>query len=125
MKLVIIEGIGKKQTIEKYLGKGYRVFATGGHIRDLPVHTLGVDVSKNYEPNYQIISDKKEIVKKLIEAAGESEEILLATDPDREGEAISWHLANVLKIPQSQKARIVFNEISKKRFRTHFCLREK
>lgn len=114
MKLVIIEGIGKKQTIEKYLGKGYRVFATGGHIRDLPVHTLGVDVANNYQPNYQIISDKKEVVKKLIEAANESEEILLATDPDREGEAISWHLANILHIPENQKVRIEFNEISKK-----------
>ncbi len=114
MKLVIIEGIGKKQTIEKYLGKGYRVFATGGHIRDLPVHTLGVDVSNNYKPNYEIIRDKKDVVKKLLEEAKESDEILLATDPDREGEAISWHLATVLDIPTSKKARIVFNEISKK-----------
>lgn len=114
MKLVIIEGAGKKETIEKYLGKGYKVFATKGHIRDLPTKTLAVDVNNNFEPKYAIISDKKDTVKRMISEAQAADEVLLATDPDREGEAISWHVANVLKIPFDKKARIVFNEISKK-----------
>ncbi len=114
MKLVIIEGIGKKETVEKYLGKGYKVFATKGHIRDLPTKTLAVNVKNNYEPKYEIIPDKKDTVKSMIDAAAKADGVLLATDPDREGEAISWHVANILNIPVTDKVRIEFNEISKK-----------
>lgn len=114
MKLVIIEGIGKKETIEKYLGAGYKVFATKGHIRDLPSKSLAVNIKKNFEPKYVIMDDKADIVKNLISTAAKADEILLATDPDREGEAISWHVANILNIPQDKPVRIEFNEISKK-----------
>lgn len=118
MKLVIIEGIGKKDTIEKYLGKGYKVFATKGHIRDLPAKSLAVNVKKNFEPKYDIMEDKVDIAQKLKQEAKNAEAVLLATDPDREGEAISWHVANILGIDPSDQVRIVFNEISKKAITT-------
>lgn len=114
MKLVVIEGVGKKPAIQKYLGSGYKVFATMGHVRDLPVRTLAVDVNDNFRPTYQIMTDKKKVVDDLKKEAEKAEEILLATDPDREGEAISWHIATILGIPEDRKARITFNEISKK-----------
>ena len=114
MKLVIIEGIGKKETVEKYLGSGYKVFATKGHVRDLPAKTLAVNVKNNFEPRYEIMPDKKDVVNSMKTAAAKADEVLLATDPDREGEAISWHVANILGIPTERKARIEFNEISKK-----------
>lgn len=114
MKLVVIEGIGKKETVEKYLGPGYKVFATKGHVVDLPPKSLAVNVKNNFEPKYAVIEDKKDTVKSLKEAAAKAEEVLLATDPDREGEAISWHVARLLGIPPEKKARIEFNEISKK-----------
>ncbi|MCL2797347.1 MAG: type I DNA topoisomerase, partial [Firmicutes bacterium] len=115
MKLVIIEGAGKKETIEKYLGKGYKVFATKGHVRDLPLRSLAVNVSNNFEPTYAVMDDKKEVVERLKEAANKaSDGVFLATDPDREGEAISWHVAHLLGIDPAEPVRIVFNEISKK-----------
>ncbi len=114
MKLVVIEGAGKVKTVEKYLGKGYKVFATKGHIRDLPVKTLAVNVKNNYEPKYEILPDKKDTVKELKRLAEKAESIYLATDPDREGEAISWHIANVLGLSDSEKVRVEFNEISQK-----------
>ena len=114
MKLVVIEGAGKVKTVEKYLGKGYKVFATKGHIRDLPVKTLAVNVNNNFEPKYEILPDKKETVKELKRLAEKAEVIYLATDPDREGEAISWHIANVLGLDETQKVRVEFNEISQK-----------
>ncbi len=114
MKLVVIEGIGKKETVEKYLGSGYKVFATKGHVVDLPQKSLAVNVKKNFEPKYVVMDDKKDTVKSLVDAASHAEDVLLATDPDREGEAISWHVANLLKIPKDKPARIEFNEISKK-----------
>ncbi len=114
MNLVIIEGAGKKETIEKYLGTGYKVFATKGHVRDLPVHSLAVNVGNNFEPRYVIMEDKKAIVDDLIKKAKAADQVFLATDPDREGEAISWHLAHILDIPENKKVRIEFNEISKK-----------
>ncbi|MCL2370847.1 MAG: type I DNA topoisomerase [Firmicutes bacterium] len=114
MKLIIIEGAGKKETIEKYLGTGYKVFATKGHIRDLPQKSLAVNVAKNFEPNYVIMEDKESIVSSLKSMAGKADEILLATDPDREGEAISWHLAHILGLDAEKKVRIAFHEISKK-----------
>lgn len=113
MKLVLIESSGKQETVQKYLGKDYKVFATKGHVRDLPVKTLGVDIDKNFAPDYQIMSDKKKLVTQLKDLAKKSDEILFATDPDREGEAIAWHLYHILGIDPKTPARIVFNEISK------------
>lgn len=113
MKLVLIESSGKQETVQKYLGKEYKVVATKGHVRDLPVKTLGVDIEKNFKPEYQIMSDKKKLVTSLKETASKAEEILFATDPDREGEAIAWHLYHILGINPKTPSRIVFNEISK------------
>lgn len=113
MKLVIIEGVGKKDTIKKYLGSGFDVQATGGHFRDLQKRALSVDVEDNYKPKYVIANDKKEAVKKLKEKAEKADEVLLATDPDREGEAIAWHLAYALGIKPTEAHRIAFNEITK------------
>lgn len=114
MKLVVIEGAGKVKTVEKYLGKDYKVFATKGHIRDLPVRSLAVNLKKNFEPKYEIMPDKKSTVEELKKLAAKSDEIYLATDPDREGEAISWHIANVLGLDEKAPVRVEFNEISQK-----------
>jgi DNA topoisomerase-1 len=111
--LVIVESPAKAKTIRKYLGKNYAVEATMGHIRDLPKSQLGVDIDNNYEPKYITIRGKGEVLNKLRKEAKKSDKIFLATDPDREGEAISWHLAKALKIDDSQKIRIEFNEITK------------
>jgi len=113
MKLVIIEGVGKKDTIKKYLGAGYDVQATGGHFRDLQERALSVDIENNYEPKYVVPTKKKDFVKKIKDHADKADEILIATDPDREGEAIAWHLAHVLKIKPDQAKRVEFNEITK------------
>ena len=113
MNLVIIEGLGKRETIKKYLGPEYEVVATKGHVRDLPEKTLGVNVLENFRPQYEIMPDKKDIVKMLKEKSSKAERIFLATDPDREGEAISWHLANILELDPNSPIRIAFNEISK------------
>ncbi|MFI3163546.1 MAG: type I DNA topoisomerase [Bacillota bacterium] len=114
MKLVIVESPTKAKTIEKYLGKKYKVIASQGHIRDLPESTLGIDVKGDFSPKYVISQSKKDIVKTLKAQTAKAEEVLLATDPDREGEAISWHLAQALKLPTNIKNRIVFNEITEK-----------
>lgn len=113
MKLVLIESSGKKETVEKYLGKGYKVIATKGHVRDLPVKKLGVDIEHNFKPDYVIMSDKKKLIEYLKSEASKAETVLFATDPDREGEAIAWHLETVLGVDPKDKSRIVFNEISK------------
>ena len=89
MNLVIIEGFGKRETVQKYLGSGYKVFATGGHVRDLPKKRLAVDVRHDFEPTYVVMDDKKTIAEDLKKAVASSDGVLLATDPDREGEAIS------------------------------------
>ncbi|MDR0855104.1 MAG: type I DNA topoisomerase [Christensenellaceae bacterium] len=112
MKLVIVESPAKAKTIQKYLGEGYIVEASGGHVADLPEKTLGIDINNAFEPEYVINAKKKDLVKRLTQSVKKSEEVFLATDPDREGEAISWHLANVLSIPDA--ARVEFNEISPK-----------
>ena len=111
--LVIIEGIGKRETIQKYLGKDFEVVATKGHVRDLPVKTLGINMDNHFEPKYEIMADKKDIIKKLKEKAAKADNIFLATDPDREGEAISWHIAYILNLNCQDNIRIEFNEISK------------
>ena len=113
MKLVIIEGIGKKDTIKKYLGGDFEVVATKGHVRDLPQKTIGVNVRNNFEMNYTIMPDKHDIVKMLREKSAKADKIYLATDPDREGEAISWHLCNILGLNPEDPIRIEFNEITK------------
>ena len=111
--LVIVESPAKAKTIGKYLGKNYIVEASMGHVRDLPKSTLGVDIEDNFNPKYITIRGKGDLIAKLKKAAKKADKVYLATDPDREGEAISWHLANILKIPQDKKCRIVFNEITK------------
>lgn len=113
MNLVIIEGVGKQDTIKKYLGSNFEVVATKGHIRDLPEKSLGVNVNDNFKPQYVIMPDKEDIVKKLKAKSAKAEHIYLATDPDREGESISWHLAYVLNLNPDDPIRIEFNEISK------------
>ncbi|KYH35809.1 DNA topoisomerase 1 [Clostridium tepidiprofundi DSM 19306] len=112
-KLVIVESPAKSKTIKKYLGKNYVVEATMGHIRDLPKSQLGVDVDNNYTPKYITIRGKGKTLENLRKQAKKSDKVFLATDPDREGEAISWHLAKALKIDEDQKCRIEFNEITK------------
>lgn len=112
-KLVIVESPAKAKTIKKYLGKNYVVEASMGHVRDLPKSQLGVDIEKNYEPKYITIRGKGELLDKIKKLAKKSEKIYLATDPDREGEAISWHLANILKIDTEESCRIEFNEVTK------------
>ena len=112
MKLIFIEGPGKKPSIEKYAGKEYKVIPTLGHIRDLPVRGMNIDIANNFEPNYQILPDKKKVVENMIYEAKRAEQILIATDPDREGEAIAWHICNILNLNQDDPIRIEFNEIS-------------
>ena len=112
-KLVIVESPAKATTIQKYLGDGYEVMASMGHIRDLPKSKLGVDVDHGFTPAYENIKGKEDLIKKLRSAAKKSEEILLATDPDREGEAISWHLAELLGVDIRKNNRITFTEITK------------
>ena len=111
--LVIVESPAKAKTIAKYLGKNYTVEASMGHVRDLPKSKMGVDIENNYEPKYISIRGKGELIDKLRKAAKKADKVDLATDPDREGEAISWHLANLLKISEDSQCRIVFNEITK------------
>ena len=112
-KLVIVESPAKAKTIGKYLGKNYIVEASMGHVRDLPKSKLGVDIEDNFSPKYITIRGKGELLDKLKKSAKKADKIYLATDPDREGEAISWHLANILKIAPEESCRIVFNEITK------------
>ena len=113
MKLVVIEGPGKRETLKKYLGADYDVVATKGHIRDLPVKELAVDINNNFEPHYIDMPDKKDVIADLKHKASKAEKVYLATDPDREGEAISWHIAHILGIKPEEKCRIKYNEISK------------
>ncbi|MGE5674127.1 MAG: type I DNA topoisomerase [Mycobacterium leprae] len=111
--LVIVESPAKAKTIEKFLGRKYTVKASMGHVRDLPKSQLGVEVEQGFSPKYITIRGKGEILKELRETAKKADKVYLATDPDREGEAISWHLAQVLKIPEDQAVRIEFHEITK------------
>ncbi len=113
-KLVIVESPSKAKTIKKYLGEGFEVMASKGHVRDLPKSKLGIDVEKNFKPQYVNMADKKEVISSLKKAAESSEYVYLATDPDREGEAISWHLATLLGLDLGSENRVAFNEITKK-----------
>ena len=111
--LVIVESPTKAKTISKFLGKNYTVKSSFGHVRDLPKSKMGIDVENNFEPHYIVSRDKTKTAKELKDAAKKSDAILFATDEDREGEAISWHLANILKIEPTDAKRIVFHEITK------------
>ena len=111
--LVIVESPTKAKTIGKILGKNYKVKASVGHVRDLPKSSLGIDIENNYEPKYITIRGKGPVVKELKNEAKKSNRIYLATDPDREGEAISWHLAHILNIDEDELVRVEFNEITK------------
>ena len=113
-KLVIVESPAKAKTIGKYLGRGYKVTASMGHVRDLPASTLGIDVENGYTPKYITIKGKQKLVKELKAEAKKCDGVLLAPDPDREGEAISWHLANILGLDPSAPNRVTFDEITKK-----------
>ena len=111
--LVIVESPAKAKTIEKYLGKDFQVLASMGHLRDLPKSSLSVDVKNDFEPVYQPIKGKEEIIRSLTKAAKDADMVYLATDPDREGEAISWHLKQLLDLPDEKTRRVTFNEITK------------
>ncbi|NLG89765.1 MAG: type I DNA topoisomerase [Clostridiaceae bacterium] len=111
--LVVVESPAKAKTIKKFLGKNYKIKASMGHIRDLPKSSLGVDIENNFEPKYINIRGKGSIISELKKEAKEADKIFLATDPDREGEAISWHLSDIFNLPADEKCRITFNEITK------------
>ena len=111
--LVIVESPAKAKTISQFLGTGYKVQASGGHVRDLPKSTLGVDIDNDFEPKYIQIRGKKDIISSMKAGASGARNIFLATDPDREGEAISWHIANMLGVDTGEVSRIEFNEITK------------
>ena len=111
--LVIVESPAKAKTIEKFLGKDFKVLSSYGHIRDLKKKEFSIDIDKNFKPNYEIPADKKELVTKLQAEAQKADVVWLASDEDREGEAIAWHLYEVLKLKPEQTRRIVFHEITK------------
>ena len=112
--LVIVESPAKAKTIEKYLGSGYKVTASMGHLRDLPKSKMGVDIENGFEPQYIAVRDKSELISQLKKDAKSAGTVYLATDPDREGEAISWHLKELLDLPDGKARRVTFNEITKK-----------
>ncbi|MBR4116475.1 MAG: type I DNA topoisomerase [Clostridia bacterium] len=112
-KLLIVESPTKVKPIKKYLGSDFEVMASVGHIRDLPKSKLGVDIDKDFAPQYINMADKKDVIKALKQAAADSDEVYLATDPDREGEAIAWHLSQILALDMNSQNRVTFNEITK------------
>ncbi|NLB29445.1 MAG: type I DNA topoisomerase, partial [Clostridiales bacterium] len=112
--LVIVESPAKAKPIGKYLGSGYHVKASMGHLRDLPKSKLGVDIESNFEPDYVPVKGREDTIKDLRDAASKAQNVYLATDPDREGEAISWHLKELLELREDATYRITFNEITKK-----------
>ncbi len=120
-KLVIVESPAKAKTIEHYLGKEYRVKASLGHVRDLPKSRLGVDVARDFRPTYAIPKEKREVVRELKAAAAQAEEVYLATDLDREGEAIAWHLVQAAEIDAARVRRVVFSEITRDAIREAFA----
>ena len=111
--LVIVESPAKVKTIKKFLGSNYEVLASNGHVRDLPKSQMGIDFENNFEPKYITIRGKGDILAKLRKEVKKADKVYLATDPDREGEAISWHLSKALKLEDKDIHRISFNEITK------------
>ena len=112
-KLIIVESPAKANTIKKFLGGNTKVIASMGHVRDLPKSKLGVDVEHNFEPEYINIRGKGDLIKELKKDAKTAKKVYLATDPDREGEAIAWHLSNILDVEKDKITRVTFNEITK------------
>ena len=112
--LVVVESPTKVKALKKYLGKDYEVLASTGHVKDLPARSLGVDVDKNFEPQYVTIPGKEKILKEIKAAAEEAETVYLAPDPDREGEAIAWHIAGEISKPAEQVHRVLIQEITKR-----------
>ena len=112
--LVIVESPAKAKTIKKFLGKGFEVESSMGHVRDLPARKFGIDVENNFTPTYEVIAERKALIKKLADIAKKSDAVYLAPDPDREGEAIAWHLAQALKLDPEKTYRVTFNEITKR-----------
>src|SRR5690606_21726256 len=112
--LVVVESPSKAKTIKKYLGSGYEVMASVGHVKDLPKSEMGVDIDKGFEPKYEAIHGKGKILQEIRSAAKKADVVYLAPDPDREGEAIAWHIASELKVPAERIKRVLFNEITKK-----------
>ena len=113
MDLIIVESPHKAKTISKYLGKQYMVMASGGHISDLPEHRMGIDIEHDFKPEYVITESKKQTIENLRKAIAKADKVYLATDPDREGEAIAWHLSIALEIPEEKIRRVTFNEIGR------------
>ncbi|MEP4373593.1 MAG: toprim domain-containing protein, partial [Algoriphagus sp.] len=111
--LVIVESPAKAKTIEGYLGKDYKVASSYGHVRDLPKGDKAIDIKNRFNPTYEVTADKKEVIKNLKALVKNAETVYLASDDDREGEAISWHLKEVLKLKDDTTRRIVFREITK------------
>ena len=118
--LVIVESPSKAKTIGKYLGSRYKVMASVGHIRDLPKSTMGIDIENNYEPHYISIRGKGPVIKELRKEAKKAAHVYLASDPDREGEAIAWHLSHLLDLDPQDKNRVAFNEITKETVKNAF-----
>jgi len=118
--LVIVESPAKAKTINRYLGKGYVVHASMGHVRDLPTSTMGIDLENNFEPTYRVLPNRRKLISQLSEIAKKTQTVYLATDLDREGEAIAWHLAKALKLADSRVRRVIFNEITKPAIRNAF-----
>ena len=112
--LVIVESPSKAKTIGKYLGSDYTVKASMGHLRDLPKSVMGVDIEGGFEPQYVPLDTKEDLISELRKAAKKADRVYLATDPDREGEAISWHLKELLQLPDEKTSRVTFNEITQK-----------
>ena len=112
-KLIIVESPAKANTIKKFLGGNTKVVASMGHIRDLPKSKLGINIENNFEPEYINIRGKGDLIKELKKDAKNSKKVYLATDPDREGEAIAWHLSNILNVDEKKVTRVTFNEITK------------
>ncbi len=113
MKIVIVESPTKSKTLSGFLKKGFKIMATKGHVRDLPQKSLGVKVEEDFKPRYVLIPGKKPVIDKLKKAVKEAQEVILATDPDREGEAIAWHILQLLKLPDKKYQRVVFHEITR------------
>ena len=113
--LVVVESPAKAKTIQKYLGKGYEVLASKGHVKDLPKSKMGVDIEHDFEPQYEVIKGKEKVLNELKKAAQGVDKVFLATDPDREGEAIAWHIAEELGVEggDARVRRVLFNEITK------------
>ncbi len=111
--LVIVESPTKAKTIDKYLGRNYKVVASKGHLRDLPKSRMGVNIEEGFEPDYISIRGRGDTIKELRKLAKKAEKVFLASDPDREGEAIAWHLSYLLDLDRNEPNRVVFNEITK------------